>query len=92
MEFLNTLDHEAVCTNPADLRAHGVEHGTEILDMRFTGGVIEHGDTLSQGGGHDQVFGGSDTGFIQEDIGAGQTLGGFKAVGATCGNGGSKAL
>lgn len=69
-ETFGAFDGEGVSADALDLGAHAVEHVAETLNVRFASGVTDDSDTLSDGGGHDGVFGGGNGSFIEEDLGA----------------------
>ena len=75
MQGGDSLDGEEVGADARDLGAHLVEHLAELLDVGLAGGVVDGGGALGEDGGHDDVGGAGDAGFIQEHVGAAEFVG-----------------
>src|SRR6266571_305184 len=67
-ERLDALDAEHVRLNALDLRTQQLEETAEILDVRLTGGVADHGLAGRERGRHDSVLGRHDARFVEEDV------------------------
>ncbi|MNS07751.1 hypothetical protein D3C72_392020 [compost metagenome] len=69
MQTLDPVDGQGVGTRTLDLGAQGVEEVREIDHFRLAGGVLDHGATVGQGGGHHQVLGAGDGDHVHQDVG-----------------------
>ncbi len=69
-ELLDAADAGRVLVGPVDLRAHLVEEGGQVGDLRLPGAVAEDGLALGQGRGHEQVLRAGDGLLLEGDLGA----------------------
>ena len=60
MKFLDAMHNDPVRAGAKYPRPHSVEHRAEILNVRFAGGVVDHGIAVRKGCRHDDVLGRSD--------------------------------
>ena len=74
MQFLDSLDHQAVGADAFDLRAHGHQQIRQIAHFGFARGVFQHGLTVRQRRRHQQIFGPGDGDHVGHDARALQTL------------------
>ena len=56
-------------------RPHAGQQPGQVADFRLHGAVVQHGGSLGQGGGHDQVLGGGHRGNIKGEVRAAQAPG-----------------
>ena len=59
-----------------DVGAHRRQHRAQIGDLRLAGRVVDDGRSLRVDGRSQDVFGGADTGELEGDVCAAQTVGG----------------
>ena len=81
VKFFNAFDRQTVGTDAGDLGAHFIEEPAQVLDMRFACGVDDGGGAVRGGCGHEQVFGGGDARFVEEDTLAAEPFGGLEFEG-----------
>ena len=55
--------------------SHGSEQQREVADLRFQRTVLQSGDSVCQGGGHQQVFSGGHRGYVKGEMGPAQATG-----------------
>ena len=68
----DAADYQPVAAEAFDLRPHRDQTLRQIGDLGFAGGVDQHGLAFSEGGRHQQVFGGADRDAREHDLGAAQ--------------------
>ena len=76
-QAFHSFDSEQVGGNATDACAHGVEQVTELLDVRFTCGVVDCGSAFGQDGSHNDVGRTGDRSLVEQHIGACKAFGGF---------------
>ncbi len=59
-----------------DFRAHLVQQGGQVGDLRLAGGVVDDGIAMRQAGCHQRILGRADGDFLEHDLGALQAAGG----------------
>ena len=92
VQLLHAADGEQVAPHAADAGAHAVEHLAELVDVRFAGGVHDGGGAVGQHGGHHDVGGAGDGGFVEEHVAAFEALGVDEVGAAFVFDGGAEAL
>ena len=75
MQSVDSLDSEKVGGDAADVRSHGIEHLTELLNIRLTGGVVDGGDTFREHGSHDDVGSAGDGSLVEEHVASFEVVG-----------------
>src|SRR5581483_6701539 len=71
-QLAHAIDLHAVRAGAGDARAHRVEHGGEVLDLRLAGGVDDRRAAFGEGGGEHDVQRAHDAGVIEYDVRAAQ--------------------
>ena len=69
MQTFYAVDGQGIGARALDLGAQRVEEVGQIDHLRLTGGVFDHGATVSQGGGHHQVLGTGHGNHVHQDVG-----------------------
>src|SRR5439155_6253312 len=73
-ERRSAFDGERVSADALDTRTQGRQEARQILDVRLAGGVAERGPAAGGDRCHQGVLGRRDAGFVEENIGPGETL------------------
>ena len=71
-EQLDAANMQAVGADAGNVCAHFNQQMRQILNVRFAGGVENGGFTFGKHGGHQDIFGGGNAGFVEYQIGADQ--------------------
>ena len=74
MQAFHSNDGNQVGGNAADVGPHGVEQVAELLYIRFAGGVVDGGCSLSHHGSHDDVGSSRYRGLVEQHVAATQVL------------------
>ena len=74
VQFGDSADADGPGAGALDLSAHGVEQGGEVSNLRLAGAVLKQGFAVSEGRGHQQVFGAGDGDLIEDDVSAAQAI------------------
>ena len=64
----HALDLEGVGADVGDAGTEGVQEMTQVLDVRFGGGVADDRPATRHAGRHDSVLSGGDAGFVQQHV------------------------
>ncbi len=72
MQLFDAVDMQRVRADILDLRAEGVQEMAQLLDMGLGGCVAYRRVPGGSHGSHDGIFGAGHTGFIEQDVGAGE--------------------
>ena len=68
VESADALNADGTGTCAFDFGPHGDEECSEIGDFGFAGAVFEDGLSVSEDGGHEEVFGAGDGDLVEEDV------------------------
>src|SRR5262249_12386525 len=72
-----------------DPGSHGVEEAGKVGDLGLAGAVLEDGLSVSQDGGHEEVFGAGDGDLVEDDVSAFEAVGAGFDVSVVVGHGGA---
>ena len=75
VQTLYTDNGQQVGTYTGNIGSHLVQQMAELLDIRFTGGVVDRRRAFSQHGSHDDVGRTGHAGFVEKHVGALEMLG-----------------
>ena len=70
MQSPDSPDPEEIGTDAADVRSHCAQQSAQLLDIRFTGSVVDGGLPFCQRGGHQDVRSTGHRGFVKEHVAA----------------------
>ena len=73
-QLVDPFDLDAGGPRALDVRPHLGQHGGEVADLRFPGGVLDHGRALGEHGGHQDVVGCGVARELQDDAGADEAV------------------
>ena len=76
MQDFHAFDRQEVRTDTADLGPHLVQHLTQLLEVRLTGGIIDGGGAFGKDGSHHDIGSTRHRGLVEQHIVALQLLGG----------------
>ncbi len=68
VKLFNAADFQGRGAIAVDVRAHFAEEMDEIGDFRLAGAIFERGDTVGEGGGHEDIFRAGHGDFFENDV------------------------
>ena len=73
-KLFDSFYNEQIRPNTTDLTSHPVDHLAELLQIRFTRGIVDRGPTLCHASGHDDVGCTGDRCLVEQHVRTDQTV------------------